>query len=1437
MLAAFPNRWCEARPPQRHLNGNRDPAFGDDTIINTEDIVLPTLVPSATTLAATTAHADGDDDSLIVLPTLIPSTTPPLPASTATSTSESVKPSATTGVDENCKTGPCLNGGQCNTEHECTCPAGFAGKVCEVIVITSLPEPTSTIPVTTTTTVPVSTTTATTTTASPTSTLTSLGNTTLPPPGPSCDGKHDPHACETTMTDSTTTATSTTSSGTTTTTSSTVTSTTTTTVSETTTTSTTITTPFACMGETDEPFCDAELEPVCDAALTGPLSKLVRKSCPSLCRSCSTITQTSSTSATPTTPTTPSPCDSHPCLNSGTCTARLPLEAAGGDAVHQDAGSGDAVSSRADDFNGDADLLDDSYTAASFVCSCRDGYSGVRCEDADELSGSGDEDEDDDGSTSTPPKPSRSTQSTSATPFTTSKATTVALSTATTTTATTAATTLYEINCMLKLFEGPMKNTRFTRTKLLDRRERVASATTCGEICKNARKFGCIAFVYGAEMQLCRLYTAPHRDDVRATVGFDAYFMSPRCLHATASATSTTKTSTSTSTTTTTTTIASSTTTPATTPAATTLATTRVATETPPSTTGSSAGTTQDIVNASETTTVATTVELTASTPTAAVPTAFKVVLYVDCGSTTLATVETNTVKGLVSGSSLKQDDILSVSAACGSIVVTIVVKSPTLAATAKAAVSSSSVTVSVNGEAVTPVNFEDTTIGTTTTTAATAKTSTLPTLPPTTSTQTTEMATVQCKDFGGTLANQAWEDVDGDDCSLYSDLNWCTQNGCHGSGWTPSRGVTLETFATNGVDASMACCACGGGTVPTGSKASCPTESYPTTEDVATTLASSTTTVLSVTTPMPTTTTAAASTTTTQADTTATTVPEDETTTTVAVDGTTTTVPGDGTTATTTAPDDGTTTTSQADTTATTVPEDATTTTVAVDGTTTTVPGDETTTTTTATTTAPDGGTTTITTTQADTAATTVPEDGTTATTTATTTAPDDGTTTITTTQADTAATTVPEVGTTTTTTTAITTSPDDGTTSTKHTDTTTTTAPEDGTTTTTTNTHDEVVVTTTVATATKPLTDSTRTATTLSTTSTTSTAETCNGEQDEKGCAQLQEYCTLPLADVQGVFVRQKCPVLCDSCRSTCNGVHDPEGCIGVDHSLCAATPALQAVCLVQCKTCNRVETTSTPTEHPSTALEECDALPGKVCRARPDCTFDGSTRSCADKGLHFTTTVMSTESSSDHISTAAESTAGITTSPTASAETTFISTATTATTATTPTAQTTATTSTTETTTSTASKTSTTAAATTGPETTTSRDTETTATGPTCNEQVDPPGCAGLILMCTIPPFDVAMQSSCPAFTTISAEQETTTFATTGASGSTSPSACGQVLVCFNNGACTKIATTTAAAAAKDGADGDELFGSGDDEDNDATVYNCAFFIDEPTFYDQT
>lgn len=57
--------------------------------------------------------------------------------------------------------------------------------------------------------------------------------------------------------------------GTTTTTSSTVTSATTTTVSETTTTSTTITTPFACMGETDEPFCDAELEPVCDAALTG----------------------------------------------------------------------------------------------------------------------------------------------------------------------------------------------------------------------------------------------------------------------------------------------------------------------------------------------------------------------------------------------------------------------------------------------------------------------------------------------------------------------------------------------------------------------------------------------------------------------------------------------------------------------------------------------------------------------------------------------------------------------------------------------------------------------------------------------------------------------------------------------------------------------------------------------------------------------------------------------------------------------------------------------------------------------------------------------------------------------------------------------------------------------------------------------------------------
>ena len=219
----------------------------------------------------------------------------------------------------------------------------------------------------------------------------------------------------------------------------------------------------------------------------------------------------------------------------------------------------------ADNFDFEADFLldrDDEELQLPFVCRCRAGFYGNRCElrdllstrstttlesattfGGDELSGSGGDDGDDgeDGE--------EDDESTTFTPLSSSTTTTIDVMTTTTTTT----TTVYAINCILQLFEGPLKNTRFTRSRLLDRRERVASATTCGEICKGSQKFGCTAFVYGSEQQLCRLYTQARRDDMRTTAGFEAYFMSPRCFVATkvtpASTSSATRPSTSTRTT------------------------------------------------------------------------------------------------------------------------------------------------------------------------------------------------------------------------------------------------------------------------------------------------------------------------------------------------------------------------------------------------------------------------------------------------------------------------------------------------------------------------------------------------------------------------------------------------------------------------------------------------------------------------------------------------------------------------------------------------------------------------------------------------------------------------------------------------------------------------------------------------------------------------
>ena len=48
--------------------------------------------------------------------------------------------------------------------------------------------------------------------------------------------------------------------------------------------------------------------------------------------------------------------------------------------------------------------------------------------------------------------------------------------------------------------------------------------------------------------------------------------------------------------------------------------------------------------------------------------------------------------------------------------------------------------------------------------------------------------------------------------CQKYKDSKWCTLDGGYGTGWLSSYG-SFSTFANSeGVDASQACCACGGG-------------------------------------------------------------------------------------------------------------------------------------------------------------------------------------------------------------------------------------------------------------------------------------------------------------------------------------------------------------------------------------------------------------------------------------------------------------------------------------------------------------------------------------------------------------------------------------------------------------------------------------------------
>lgn len=66
------------------------------------------------------------------------------------------------------------------------------------------------------------------------------------------------------------------------------------------------------------------------------------------------------------------------------------------------------------------------------------------------------------------------------------------------------------------------------------------------------------------------------------------------------------------------------------------------------------------------------------------------------------------------------------------------------------------------------------------------------------------------------------WKDKDGDNCQSYSYNNWCTTSGGAGVGWHEEWG-TMDDFRNNGLIASEACCACGGG----GQGTNFPTTSY----------------------------------------------------------------------------------------------------------------------------------------------------------------------------------------------------------------------------------------------------------------------------------------------------------------------------------------------------------------------------------------------------------------------------------------------------------------------------------------------------------------------------------------------------------------------------------------------------------------------------------
>ena len=65
------------------------------------------------------------------------------------------------------------------------------------------------------------------------------------------------------------------------------------------------------------------------------------------------------------------------------------------------------------------------------------------------------------------------------------------------------------------------------------------------------------------------------------------------------------------------------------------------------------------------------------------------------------------------------------------------------------------------------------------------------------------------------------WVDSDGDGCSVYSAQDYCTPTGGVGPGWSIDWGAFAD-YATDGKDASEACCACGGGGELSGVPSTC---------------------------------------------------------------------------------------------------------------------------------------------------------------------------------------------------------------------------------------------------------------------------------------------------------------------------------------------------------------------------------------------------------------------------------------------------------------------------------------------------------------------------------------------------------------------------------------------------------------------------------------